>query len=80
MAAIVEMDDAALAARIGQLEAATRDPELGDDNLTGAGWVELHELQAERERRAPRCGLCRGVGPLAPGRTICANCAYFPLD
>jgi hypothetical protein len=28
----------------------------------------------------PRCGLCGRCGPLAVGRTICANCAHFPLD
>lgn len=26
------------------------------------------------------CGLCGRRGPLASGRTICADCAHFPLD
>ena len=28
----------------------------------------------------PSCGLCGRLGPLATGRSICANCAFFPLD
>ncbi len=28
----------------------------------------------------PTCGLCRRQVALAPGRSICASCAHFPLD
>ncbi len=27
-----------------------------------------------------RCGLCGRLTPLAPGRSICPDCAFFPLD
>ena len=80
LAAIVAMEDGALAERIAYLRGVTDDP-LGDDNLTGAGWQELSELEDERDRRAsPRCGLCGRRGPLPAGQCICASCAFFPLD
>jgi hypothetical protein len=92
-----DLSDADLAAAIGRLLAVTDDAEWGDDNLTAAGWQELHALQGELERRlrpmalttltespepaVVQCGLClRVVAALAPGRSICADCAAFPLD
>ncbi len=32
------------------------------------------------EPEPPRCGLCNRLVPLAPGRSICPDCAFFPLD
>jgi hypothetical protein len=40
----------------------------------------LVDSEHAREDEPPRCGLCMRRGPLAVGRTICANCAHFPLD
>lgn len=54
-----------------------------DDVLSGTGYLELRRIEAEQQRRvamAQRCGLCDRQGPLAPGRSICADCAHFPLD
>jgi hypothetical protein len=81
-AAIVALDDAALAARIAYLRSVTDDPELGDDNLTGAGWVELAALEAEQARRRPSmatytCHECCEVfdAPILPRRKVpCPVC------
>jgi hypothetical protein len=75
------LSDAALRDRIAYLQSVPEDDAWGDDNLTGAGWRELHALEAERDQReARRCPCCRSyVSNLAPG-AICASCAAFPLD
>jgi hypothetical protein len=80
LAAIVAMDDDALRARLAQLEAVAITAGTPEDDLTEAGHAELYALQDERDRRWPRCGLCARRVVLAPGRSICADCAFFPLD
>lgn len=42
----------------------------------GCGSPALVRIEDEPEP----CGLCQRRRPLAPGRTICEDCAFFPLD
>lgn len=76
--ALLTDDD--LRAELALLEATTQAADTPEDDVTDAGYARLYALQAERDRRAGRCGLCGGAGPLAAGRTICRNCAFWPLD
>jgi hypothetical protein len=45
-------------------------------------WDERAKHAAHRyDDPSPACGLCGSTTvPLAPGRTICVNCAHWPLD
>ncbi len=38
------------------------------------------EWPEDEPRPGERCGLCGRLTPLAPGRSICPDCAFFPLD
>lgn len=45
------LSDAALRDRLAYLQSVPEEDAWGDDNMTAAGWRELHALEAERDRR-----------------------------
>lgn len=40
----------------------------------------VHHFDPEPEPEPSTCGLCGRRVALAPGRSICASCAHWPLD